>query len=139
MNKIVPELLCADVSVTKAFYVQVLGFSILYERPEETFVCFAMGGAELMFEQVTGPGRRWITGTLEKPFGRGINLQIGVDDARELHALVSRKSAASIYLPLEEKEYLCGDVLTMQRQFVVQDPDGYLLRFAKASKWGPTS
>jgi lactoylglutathione lyase len=38
---------------------------------------------------------------------------------------------AQILLPLEERWYRRGDVLLGQRQFVVQDPDGYLLRFCQ--------
>ncbi|MES2934543.1 MAG: VOC family protein [Pseudomonadota bacterium] len=132
MNKIVPELYCSDVAVTMDFYVKLIGFTILYQRPAETFVYLAMDGIELMFEEANGPGRRWISGALEQPFGRGINLQIEVNDVRALYARVSEKSAASVYLPLEEKAYQCGDVLSVNRQFIVQDPDGYLLRFMQA-------
>ena len=71
MSKIVPEILCSDLSVTREFYLKVLGFAVLYERAAETFIYLSLGGADLMVEQVDGPGRRWVTGKLEKPFGRG--------------------------------------------------------------------
>jgi catechol 2,3-dioxygenase-like lactoylglutathione lyase family enzyme len=131
MNKIVPELLCADIAVTKRFYLQVLGFSVLFERAEETFACLGRAGVELMFEQVDGPGRRWITGPLEKPFGRGINFQIETDDVDALHAQVLAVAAERLYVPIEEKQYRCNDQIVSTHQFVVQDPDGYLLRFAR--------
>ena len=64
---------------------------------------------------------------LERPFGRGLNLQIRVPD---VSAILQRFSAAGVplYLPLEEKWYRRGDREVGNRQFVVPDPDGYLLR-----------
>lgn len=49
-----------------------------------------------------------------------------------LHAHVLENSAASVYLPLEDKSYLCGRTTATNRQSIVQDPDGYLLRFAES-------
>lgn len=130
-NKVIPELLCTDLRKTKTFYTEVLGFSIAYERPEETFVRMSLAGADLMFEQVTGPGRRWITDELSKPFGRGVNFEIEVEGIDTLYAAVLERSASSVYLALEAKDYRCGDETATNRQFMVQDPDGYLLRFAE--------
>jgi len=131
MAALVPELLCSDLSATKEFYVGVLGFAVGYERREETFIFLTLGGTELMFEQVDGPGRRWITGPLEKPYGRGINFQIDVPELGELYAAILARAPESIYLALEEKIYGVGDHFVTQQQFLVQDPDGYLLRFAR--------
>jgi len=131
MGKIVPELLCSDLSLTKSFYQGALGFRVVYERVEEAFVYFSLEGADLMFEQVNGPGRRWITGLLEKPYGRGMNLQIENSDVLAIYSRVSSKAANSIYVPLEEKSYACEGKNVVVRQFVVQDPDGYLLRFSQ--------
>jgi catechol 2,3-dioxygenase-like lactoylglutathione lyase family enzyme len=134
---IVPELLCTDLNATKAFYIDPLGFSVTYERPEETFAYLTREGVDLMFEQVDGPGRRWLTGRLERPFGRGINLQIEARDVAGLFARVSAARPGSVYLPLEEKAYRCGTVWRANRQFLVQDPDGYLLRFAESTDPSP--
>ena len=131
MPSLVPELLCTDLSATKAFYVGVLGFDVRYERPEETFVYLRREEADLMFEQADGPGRRWVTGPLERPLGRGVNFQIETRGVADLHARVVAGSPGSIYLPLEERRYRCGDRWATNRQFVVSDPDGYLLRFAE--------
>ena len=35
--KLVPELYCEDIEVTKKFYVEVFGFEIKYERVEDQF------------------------------------------------------------------------------------------------------
>jgi catechol 2,3-dioxygenase-like lactoylglutathione lyase family enzyme len=130
-NKVVPELQCTDIQESKAFYTKVLGFSVLYERPAETFAYLSLAGADFMLEQVNGPGRRWITGELNKPFGRGVSFQIEVERVATLYAQVLEMSPSSIFLPLEDKDYLCGNETSTNRQFIAQDPDGYLLRFAE--------
>jgi hypothetical protein len=65
---------------------------------------------------------------MEHPYGRGINLQIAVSDVAALYARCIAYGAR-IFLPLEERWYRRDDALTGNHQFVVQDPDGYLLRF----------
>ena len=133
MKGIVPELLCTNLTLTKGFYVGSLGFEIKYERPEETFAYLSLMDADLMFEQVDGSGRRWITGDLQRPFGRGVNLQIAVTDVSALYARVLHSASERLYLPLERKSYVCGSEISVVRQFIVQDPDGYLLRFSQTA------
>ena len=127
MSCLVPELIVSDIEASLAFY-RLLGFQVRYARPEERFAYLERGGAEIMLEQPTG--RCWLTGPMEAPYGRGINFQIDVDDVDTLYAAV-QGAAAPIVLPIEEKWYRCGDELAGQRQFIVQDPDGYLLRFCQ--------
>ena len=124
--KLVPELYCSHIERSLRFYVEVLGFAVLYSRPEELFVYLGREGAELMLEEPRG--RVFLAGPLEHPYGRGVNLQIEVSDIAELFAEVER-SRSPILLPLEDKWYRREDVELGNRQFVVQDPDGYLLRF----------
>ena len=126
MSALVPELLVSDIAVSRAFYLDVLGFSVMWERPEEKFLYLGREGAELMLEQPTG--RHFLAGKLEHPYGRGMNLQIQVSAVDALHNGVIRANAP-IYLPMEEKWYRTGDHLSGNRQFIVADPDGYLLRF----------
>ena len=71
--KLVPELYCEDIQVTKKFYIDVFGFEVKYERVEEEFVYFTLNGVDIMVEGISGMGRRWLTDKMEKPFGRGIN------------------------------------------------------------------
>ncbi len=124
---LVPELSVRDLTATRHFYCALLGFSVRYERVEEGFAYLEMGSAELMLDQI-GVGRDWTTGLLVAPFGRGINLQIEVD---AIDPILKRLEAASItlfQLP-ETRRYQTGELIVVQRQFCVQDPDGYLLRF----------
>ncbi|MGK9340315.1 VOC family protein, partial [Sinorhizobium meliloti] len=62
------------------------------------------------------------------PFGRGINLQIKVANVTTIEASV-RAHGAPLVLPMEERWYRVNEQETGNRQFVVADPDGYLLRF----------
>jgi len=127
--KLVPELYCEDIQVTKKFYIEVFGFEVKYERVEEEFVYFTLNGVDIMVEGINGVGRRWLTDKMEKPFGRGINLQWDVLEIDELYSRVKALVPDSIYLEMESKEYQCADKIAVQRQFIVQDPNGYLFRF----------
>lgn len=109
------------------FYVDVLGFEVAYQRSEDKFAYLTLGDAHLMLEQAD-TGRKFLIGPLEHPYGRGVNLQIRVDNVISLYAGVTT-DGAPITLELEEKWYRIGDELAGNRQFVVEDPDGYLLRF----------
>jgi catechol 2,3-dioxygenase-like lactoylglutathione lyase family enzyme len=124
--RLVPELICSDIARSLDFYVRVLGFTIVYERPEERFAYIEREGSELMLEQPTL--RRLVAGELEAPFGRGINLQIEAADVDALYETV-QKAGAQVFLPLEQRWYRRQNEELGSRQFVVQDPDGYLLRF----------
>jgi hypothetical protein len=72
----------------------------------------------------------WWTGELEHPLGRGINFMI---DVSEVSALIEKLEEAKITLfrPLSESWYRGGDTEYGQLEFLVQDPDGYLLRFTQ--------
>lgn len=127
-SPIVPELDVTDVAASLAFYVGVLGFRVLYDRPEERFAFLERDGAELMLEEAAGPGRRFRTAPLERPFGRGVNLQIRAADVARLCEDVIT-AGLPLLVPLETRWYRVGLVERGNRQFVVADPDGYLLRF----------
>jgi catechol 2,3-dioxygenase-like lactoylglutathione lyase family enzyme len=124
--RLVPELICSDFERSLRFYTDILGFSVLYARPEERFAYLDREGAQIMIEQSTG--RRFLIGELEYPCGRGINLQIEVSAVEPFYAKV-QQSGAPIEFPLEDTWYRRDAVLLGNRQFIVRDPDGYLLRF----------
>lgn len=124
-----PELYCKDIKISLHFYTQILGFKIQYQREEEGFAMLEREGARIMLDQILpGSARTWLVAPLEFPFGRGINLQIETARVDELYEGV-QKNGAQIFLPMEEKWYRCDDIYLGNRQFIVQDPDGYLLRF----------
>jgi catechol 2,3-dioxygenase-like lactoylglutathione lyase family enzyme len=120
------SLICADFARSLAFYTELLGFTVRYARPEERFAYLDRDGAELMIEQSVG--RAFLAAPLDYPYGRGVNFQIEVADVAELYARVG-DAGCPISLPLEERWYRRDDDEVGNRQFIVLDPDGYMLRF----------
>lgn len=71
----------------------------------------------------------WITGEMQYPYGRGLNLSFVVKDVNEIYENCKRLNYP-IFVELKTSRYRQGDgkdIVT--REFCVQDPDGYLLRF----------
>ncbi len=128
-NALIPELSVSDWRKSRDFYCDLIGFSVVYGRPDEGFVFLALGEAQLMIDQV-GLGRDFdLPGAPRAyPFGRGLNLQIEVP---ALDPILARLAAANVPLHLapEEKWYRRHEREVGNRQFIVADPDGYLLRF----------
>lgn len=125
---LVPELVVSDLAASLAFHVGLCGFRVAYDRPEEGFAFLTLGDAALMLEEVDAES--WLAGPLERPFGRGINLEIVHPD---LAGLAARLAAAGwpLFRGMEERWYRAGAVELGQRQFVALDPDGYMLRFCE--------
>ena len=124
-----PELSVRDFATSLEFYTRVLGFTVRYQRPEEGFAFLEIGDATLMIDQLR-LGRDWQTAPLEYPLGRGVNFQIMV---AELDPLLERlhRAGVKLFVGVEEKWYRKDQHHVGNRQFLVQDPDGYLLRFAQ--------
>ncbi|MGX2959813.1 bleomycin resistance protein [Peribacillus sp. JNUCC 23] len=123
-NSLIPELSVKDIRESKEFYLNILGFQLEYERIEEQFAFISLNGAQLMLEQYNG---YWKTGKLEDPFGRGINFQIKVENVdvllqnlKQYNILLFRDVMTNTYSGFTQKEFL------------VQDPNGYLLRFSQS-------
>jgi len=136
---LVPELDVAVLAASVRFYVEVLDFRILFERPDERFAYLERDGVELMIQEAEGPGRRFRTAPLQPPYGRGVNFQLKVDDVDAVHARAV-EAGLNIVVPIEERWYrvdvaepggrwqLHGPAEVGNRQFVLADPDGYLWR-----------
>lgn len=125
---LVPELNVCDIGQSLYFWCDLLGFQRLYDRLDEGFAYLERERAAVMLEQL-GP-TSWSVGELAKPFGRGINLQISTTSLQPL--LDNLESAKwPLFIPPTERWYRTGSIESGQRQFLVQDPDGYLLRFAE--------
>lgn len=129
--KLVPELKVTDLGVSLRFWCDVLGFTIRYGRSEDGFALIDRDGAQIMLDQRgAGPLERrgiWETDAMERPFGRGINFEVqvaGIDDLlRGVEA-----AGVKIYFGPEERWYRVNSSELGVRQFLVQDPDGYLVR-----------
>jgi catechol 2,3-dioxygenase-like lactoylglutathione lyase family enzyme len=127
-NRLIPELAVSDLGKSLEFYTKALGFKVEYQRPESKFAFLSYNGSQIMLEESSG---KWQTGKLEQPFGRGVNFQIETDDAVQLADSIKNQGHA---LKMEPKEnwYRKGSRLLGQKEFLVMDPDGYLLRFAQS-------
>jgi catechol 2,3-dioxygenase-like lactoylglutathione lyase family enzyme len=133
---LVPELLVTDLARSLAFYRDACGFRVRFARPEDGFAYLERGKAQIMLEEIAADA--WVTGPLDPPFGRGINLQIEVEDIAALHARLLA-SGARLFRPLTTEWYREGEIEHGQTQFLVQDPDGYLLRFMQPLGERPAS
>ncbi|RJF87726.1 VOC family protein [Oleomonas cavernae] len=129
-NKLVPELVVADITKSLHFWTSLLGFQVAYDRPDEGFAYLDLDGAQIMLEQRDPRSGQWLTGILEAPLGRGINFQIEVG---AVGPIIQRLTGAGwpLFRPCAEAWYRAGTVEVGQRQFLVQDPDGYLIRLAE--------
>ncbi len=125
-NPLAPELACADYDVSLTFYVDVLGFKVVYRR--EGFAYLEREGAQLMLEQDKG---NWQIAPRDYPYGRGVNFQIAVGDVEALHDRVVA-DGHEIFMPLEVCWHRMDDVELGERHFVIHDPSGYLLRFMQS-------
>jgi len=125
--KLIPELKVRDFKESLDFYTHLAEFEILYDRPEQQFAMLERDGAMLMIELMESQDR-WVIGKREYPLGQGINFQIEVGDVQALYDSFE-KAKYPIFFEMEEKWYRKNDSEVGNRQFLVQDPDGYLLRF----------
>ena len=126
-NALVPELAVFDLVESKKFWCEILGFTIAYERPENNFCYLEYEGAQVMLDQRNG---NWETAPLERPLGRGVNFQIFVKDIEPL--LQSIQTANwPFYKEMFEVWRRIEQIEVGSREFLLQDPDGYLLRFTQ--------
>ena len=122
------EMMVSDYPASYAFWTGVLGFAMAFERPAQKLACLEHpDGAQVMIYLRDGD---WEVGPMEHPYGRGLVIQVYVRDAR---AAAARVEAAGVpfYVTLREKWRDWGDRMGGQREFLLQDPDGYLVMVAE--------
>ena len=126
-NSLVPEISVSNFDKSYQFYVNDLGFHVEYDRIESKFAFLSLQGMQIMIEEKNG---NWETGILEYPYGRGINFQILVSSVDEI---LNKLEMINYPLMQEVKIvwYRMKDTKVGHKEFLVQDPDGYLLRFAE--------
>ena len=124
-NRLIPELSVSNIEKSVEFYTAI-GFKIEYTRPGFAFLSFQ--GSQLMLDE--GCEGDWKTGELEQPYGRGINFQIEVDNITPLAESLKRNNHA-LQMEPTDNWYRKDDVILGSREFLVLDPDGYLLRFSQ--------
>lgn len=80
-----------------------------------------------MLQQVSVDDK-WSVAPLVYPFGNGINFQLEVDTLSEIYDNF-KDSEYEISFDIEENWYRQDGKLLGNKEFLIQDPDGYLLRF----------
>lgn len=126
-NGLIPELSVSNIDKSLHFYLNILLFKLEYERKEDKFALLSLNSAQIMIEEING---YWETGELSYPFGRGINFQIEVDNIDELYENI-KKHEYPIKIEIQDNWYRLDNKLTGQKEFLIMDHDGYLLRFAQ--------
>lgn len=128
-NCLIPELRVFDLDKSRKFYTQVLGFSVEYERSD--FVMVSLDKCQIMLQELTLPSKEgsWnVTDDMQYPLGRGINFQIILPDILKIYNRI-KENKYPIFIDLIKSEYEGDDVSYRVMEFLVKDPDGYLLRF----------
>lgn len=123
-NSLIPELSVSNIDNSIKFYKDI-GFEIIYERKEDKFCFLQLEKNQIMIEQVND---NWNTGVLEYPFGRGINISMSVGNV-DLYYDKIVKSGVKIFRDMKISKYCVDNTIYEDKEFLIQDPDGYLLRF----------
>ena len=123
-NSLIPELSVTNIEKSKAFY-QDIGFKIMYERIEDKFCFLELEGNQIMIQEENDT---WNVGLMEYPFGRGINISMSVNDVEKLYNNI-KNSNIKIFKELEVHKYRVDNKVYNDLEFLIQDLDGYLLRF----------
>ena len=123
-NSLIPELTVSDIEKSKEFYLE-LGFKIKYERIEDKFCFLELENNQLMIEEISN---NWNTAVMEYPFGRGINISMSVSDVEKMFNDLKNKQL-EFFRDLEIHSYKVDNIVYEDKEFLIQDPDGYLLRF----------
>lgn len=127
-NKMIPELSVTNLENSLKFY-QTIGFKIEYERPENKFAFLSLGEIQFMLQEISKDDK-WEIAPLLYPFGNGINFQLEVENVDKIYNSLKDYNY-KIAFEIEENWYRQDNKLLGNKEFLVQDPDGYLLRFSE--------
>jgi lactoylglutathione lyase len=129
-SQLIPELILSSIDKSLDFYLNVVGFTACYERPEEKFAFIEFEGSQMMLLE-DNENMHSRTGELNYPRGQGVNFSIATQD---LGPIVQKLTAIGhpLRIPMRERWHRKEDVLLGQKQLWVMDPDGYLLRFVQS-------
>lgn len=126
-NKLIPELTVFNIEKSKWFYTEILGFKIEYERLNDKFIFLSLGEAQFMLQEING---NWNVGELKYPFGNGVNFQIEVDNIDDIVSTMKEKDI-ELFKDVFNSSYQCDNITYIEKEIIVLDPDGYMLRFSE--------
>ncbi len=125
-NKNIPEFSVTNLENSLNFY-KTAGFKIEYNRPKNKFAFISFGNIQFMLQELSD-NDKWNIGELKYPFGNGINFQLEVEDVEKIYNNFKNNNY-TIAFDIEENWYRQDSKILGNREFLIQDPDGYLLRF----------
>lgn len=128
-NKNIPELSVTNLEKSLIFY-KTIGFKIEYERLENKFVFISLEKEIQFMLQEISPNDKWTISQPTYPFGNGINFQLEVTNLDMIYNNL-KSSGFNIQFDIEENWYRQDNQLLGNKEFLVLDPDGYLLRFSE--------
>ncbi len=129
-NQMIPEFDVFDLEKTLHFYIDLIGFHVEYDRPEDRFAFLQLENVQIMIQEINKEDLKWETGELKYPLGIGINFQIDVTNIDEIYNRLV-KDNYDIFVDMEDHWYRKDNVLMGCREFLVQDPNGFVLRFSQ--------
>ena len=129
-NQMIPEFDVFNLEESIHFYVDLIGFHIEYDRKEDRFAFLQLENVQIMIQEIDKENNKWGTGDLTYPLGIGINFQIDVTNIDEIY-LRLKKENYKIFIDMEDHWYRKDNVLMGCREFLVQDPNGFVLRFSQ--------
>ncbi|MGT2948344.1 MULTISPECIES: bleomycin resistance protein [Streptococcus] len=124
-NTLIPELIVSDIEKAYAFYVDLLGFKVAYDRPEDKFYFLTYGDVQLMIEEA---GEEELN-QMAYPFGQGLNFSLGVDDVSAIYQAF-QEVGYPIHQELKVREFRVGNEVVRPQEFAILDPDGYYWRIS---------
>lgn len=128
-SQLVPELTVRSLDASLCFYTAV-GFKVRFKRDQPAFAYLELGQAQLMLEEEHAQG--WNVEPLDRPLGRGINFQIEVPDVDAVY-LALQALGVTPFRGMKDTWYpVSSSQHEGQREFLAQDPDGYLMRFSQS-------
>lgn len=127
-SKNIPELSVTNLENSLNFY-KTAGFKVEYDRPENKFAFISLGEIQFMLQEIAN-NDKWDVAPLSYPFGNGINFQLEVENLDEIYNSF-KNSNYKITFDIEENWYRQDNKLLGNKEFLIQDPDGYLLRFSE--------
>lgn len=127
-SKNIPELSVTNLQNSLNFY-KIAGFKVEYDRPENKFAFISLGEIQFMLQEIAD-NDKWDVAPLSYPFGNGINFQLEVENLDEIYNSFKNLNY-KITFDIEENWYRQDNKLLGNKEFLIQDPDGYLLRFSE--------
>ena len=129
-NQMIPEFDVFNLDDSLHFYIDLIGFHKVYERNEDKFAFLQLENVQLMIQEIDKENSKWKTGELKYPLGVGINFQIDLKNITNIYDRL-KESNYKIFVDMEEHWYRKDENLMGCKEFLVQDPNGYLLRFSQ--------